>query len=97
VVKSVPENIERDLVAARREVIAATAGLHAFTIELGDRIGKKLNYSGFDGMDAIVLYLVNKHHWLPVDIRAMSHDDLRLVLHDEFKQYPAKPARVRSP
>lgn len=95
--KPVPDEIERDLIAARREVIVATAGLHAFTIELGDRIAKKLGYSGFDGMDAIVLYLVNKHHWLPADIRAMSQDDLRLVLHDEFKQFPAKPRRVKSP
>ncbi|MBY3367570.1 hypothetical protein HFN93_21850 [Rhizobium laguerreae] len=62
------------------------AKLHVFTLELGDYLAEKNGYKDLDGLDAIVAYLVNKHHWLPKEIRSMSEDDLRVVLTDEFRE-----------
>lgn len=61
--------------------------LHIF----GDEIASREGYQGIDGMEAIHLYLVNKHHWLPRDVRAMSPDDLRLALHVEMQGWTAPP------
>lgn len=74
---------------SQRRLLQSEASLHAFTLELGDRIKEAKGYSE-GGMDAIVLHLVQKHNWLPRDIREMRTEDLRLVLHDEFNKYPSR-------
>lgn len=54
--------------------------------EKGDQIAKLMKYPGLDGMDAIVRYLVDKHHWLPSDVQHLTQDELFLVLDGEFPQ-----------
>lgn len=74
---------------SQRKILELEAALHSGTLELGDRIKDAKGYSE-GGIDALVLYLVQKHNWLPRDIREMRTEDLRLVLHEEFKKYPAR-------
>ncbi|KUL94142.1 hypothetical protein DK26_19395 [Bosea sp. WAO] len=72
----------------RLKLAQTAAELHTFTLKFGDELGRKPPYKGLDGMDAIVLYLVNKHHWLPADVRAISQEDLRIVLNEELSTKP---------
>ena len=58
----------------------------------GDTLAKREGYKDIDGMDAIYLYLINKHGWLPRDVRAMSTDDLRLALHVQMQGWTAPKA-----
>jgi|GEM_PF-5814047 len=77
-----------DINTAQRRLLAAEAELHSMTLELGDRLAETNGYRE-RGFDALVIHLVQKHGWLPRDIREMRTEDLRLVLHDEFKKHPA--------
>lgn len=80
---------EHDIV--RQRLHHAEADLKVTVDILGDLIAKEQNYDD-GGMEAIVLHLVEKHHWLPSDIRAMNSEDLRLVLSSDFKRLGAKLA-----
>lgn len=62
--------------------------LEVFGFTLAEREG----YKDIDGMEAIHLYLIRKHHWLPRDVRAMSQADLALALHVEMQGWTAPPA-----
>ncbi len=55
--------------------------LHLF----GDELAKREGYRGIDGFEAIQLYLITKYGWLPRDVRSMSREDIRLVLHREME------------
>lgn len=50
----------------------------------GDTLAKREKYKDLDGMEAIHYYLIQKHHWLPRDVRAMTADDIRLVLSQDM-------------
>lgn len=63
---------------------AAESGQAYHLDVFGDELAKRESYKDLDGMEAVYLYLVNKHHWLPRDVRSMSADDLRLALHEEM-------------
>lgn len=47
--------------------------------QLGDRIRQHYGWK-YDSEESVVKYLVERHHWLPRDVRAMSLDDLLLAL-----------------
>ena len=53
----------------------------------GEHLAKNKKYTGLDGMEAIYLYLVNKHHWTPAQVRGMSKEDLRFVLTEEMADW----------
>lgn len=70
----------------------ANAGLN-YSLELfGHNLAKRQGYKDIDGMEAIYLYLINKHHWLPREVRSMTPDDLRLALHQEMQGWTLPPA-----
>lgn len=67
---------------------------YALTV-FGDHIAKREGYKEVDGLEAVHLYLVKKHHWLPSQVRAMSFDDLQFVLTEEMSGWTLpKAARV---
>ncbi|WP_439449795.1 hypothetical protein [Stenotrophomonas sp. ATs4] len=37
-----------------------------------------------EGLDAVAYYLMQKHHWTPAQIRAMSLEDQRFALSEEM-------------
>lgn len=47
--------------------------------ELGNNIRQHYNWK-YGAEDSVVKYLVERHHWLPRDVRAMNLDDLLLAL-----------------
>lgn len=53
----------------------------------GDFIANREGYKSGDlqGMKAVHFYLIQKHNWLPRDVKAMSYDDLRFVLAEEMQ------------
>ncbi len=64
----------------------------------GNHLAKKERYRSHTGLDAVRFYLVNKYHWLPSQVDAMSFKDLRFVMEETLKETmegwtPPKEAR----
>jgi hypothetical protein len=38
----------------------------------GDELAKRQGYKDIDGMEAVDFYLINRFHWLPSQVRAMT-------------------------
>jgi hypothetical protein len=53
----------------------------------GDHLAVREGYVKLKGLEAIHLYLIQKHHWLPSVVQNLSRDDLRLVLHQEMQAW----------
>lgn len=51
--------------------------------------------AGLRGREAIEHYLINKHHWLPAQVRALSWEDLRACLLAELSSWTL-PADARA-
>lgn len=80
---------------ANLKKLHAAQGDLAYLLQVfGDTLAQQQGYTHIDGMEAIYLYLIHKHHWLPRDVRAMTPDDLRLALHQEMQGWTA-PAAAR--
>jgi len=60
----------------------------------GDEIARREGYKEARGMDAVHFYLIQKHHWLPRDVRSMSATDLQFLLLEELSGWTA-PAEAR--
>lgn len=69
-----------------RKALHDAQGNLTYSMEVfGDHLAKQLGYkSGLDGLNAVRYYLMQKHHWLPREVNAMSHDDLRFALSEEL-------------
>lgn len=52
--------------------------LNAMLDAFGEDLAKKMGYQHLNGIEAIHLYLVHKHHWLPSVVRSLSYEDLQL-------------------
>ena len=70
-----------------KKLYEAEGGLAYALAVFGDTLAKREKYKdeGLDGMDAIHFYLIQKFHWLPKDVRAMSAEDIRFVLTEEME------------
>ena len=76
-----------------RKRLHSTQGDLAYLLEVfGDTLAQQQGYKDIDGMEAIYLYLIRTHHWLPRDVRAMNQEDLRLALHQEMQDWTLPPA-----
>ena len=70
-----------------------TQGNLAYLLEVfGDTLAQREGYTDIDGMQAIHLYLIHKHHWLPRDVQSMSTADLQLALHAEMQDWTVPKA-----
>jgi len=71
----------------------ALKGDTAYYLELfGHFLAQREGYKKLDGMEAVFFYLVQKYHWLPKDVRSMSHEDLCFVLAEEMAPWKAPKA-----
>ena len=52
---------------------------------LGNQLAEKKGYP-CEKIEALHYHLIQKHNWLPRDVRSMSTDDLRLALASELKE-----------
>lgn len=69
---------------ARAGVHAAQGGLNYSLEVFGDELAKREGYNANDGLEAVQYYLMQKHGWLPRDIKTMSLEDLRFALAEEM-------------
>ncbi|WP_287804138.1 hypothetical protein [Diaphorobacter sp.] len=79
------KNLDKQLNESRKRQHSVQGDMAYLMEVFGDTLAEQQGYKDIDGMDAIHLYLINKHHWLPRDVRAMSQTDLQLALHQEMQ------------
>jgi len=49
----------------------------------GDYLAKREGYELLHGLDALHYYLIQKHHWLPSQVKALNVDDLEFLFSEE--------------
>lgn len=67
----------------------ANAALYFFLEMFGRDLAKKMGYSWLeqDGIEAIQYFLMQKHNWLPAQVKSMSLDDLSLAVEQERQSW----------
>jgi len=50
---------------------------------IGDKLAKREGYSNLSGLNAVYYYLIQKHNWLPSQVKAMNVEDLSFCLEEE--------------
>lgn len=77
----------RDHFEATYQLLHAEADL-VYTLDVfGDHLAEHHPLGDLYGMDAVHLYLVNKHGWMPAQVREMSSEDKRLALSHEMEGF----------
>lgn len=76
---------KEELHEAEKKLYHAKAEMRYIMARQGDILAKKKGYKTLEGMDAIVRFLCDKHHWLPHQVRALSVEDLQLLLDGELE------------
>jgi hypothetical protein len=67
------------------KALRLTEGQLAYHVDcFGNHLAKREGYKAHSGIEAVQFYLMNKHGWLPSQVRSMSHDDLRFCLEEEM-------------
>jgi hypothetical protein len=80
------DNQNEHLDTARYRVHQAKADL-AFHLErLGDQLAETYDYKA-EGIEAVQFHLMQKHHWLPQDVRSLNIDDLWFAAGQERRQF----------
>lgn len=79
--------------ANRRELHRSQGELDFLLEVFGDQLAEEKGYKDLDGIEALRYYLMQKHHWLPRDVRSLSYEDIRFALHSELQGWTA-PAGV---
>jgi len=81
---------------SRQELHQSTAGLNYVLEVFGDHLAQREGYgSGLDGLEACRYYLLQKHHWLPREVLALSCEEMRFALSEEMQGWTLPPeARV---
>ena len=80
------ENYNRQNFALRLAMHLAQAHLNYRVECLGDELAKEHHYP-VDGLEAVYLYLMNRHGWTIAYCRSMNFDDLHLALEVEIANY----------
>lgn len=76
-----PETMDQ----ARHKLLHADVDLRLALEKSGDRLAKKMKWRKLDGFEAIVRFLVDKHHWFPEDVRRLTTEELDLLLSGELE------------
>ena len=58
--------------------------------KIGGHIAKNEGYPNLDAQDAIYRYLIDKYNWTPDVVRALSVEDLRILL-DGYREIEIMP------
>ncbi|MDY4296812.1 MULTISPECIES: hypothetical protein [unclassified Xanthomonas] len=74
---------------ARKQAHQADAELNLHLEIFGDGLAKERGWKYLLGIDAIRYYLMQKHHWTPAQLRAMSYEDLRFAMTEEIQSSTA--------
>lgn len=71
---------KKELHEVTRRAYAAEADMKACIAAKGDALSQKMGYGDLDGLNAIHRYLIDKYHWLPRDVRALTVDELQMLI-----------------
>ena len=74
-----------------KQKYAAQGNTAYYLAVYGNALAEREGYKELDGMDAIFFYLIQKHNWLPKDVRSMSYEDIKFVLSEEMADWTAPP------
>lgn len=78
---------EERIALGRREIYKSRGELVTLQtkslMETGDMLAKREKYKLLAGIDAVKYYLMQKHHWLPSQINAMTVADLDFAVSEE--------------
>lgn len=77
-------------IKSRHEELDRMRELYSKLLDFGDSLAKSNGYPTATGIDAIAIYLANKHHWLPSQVSCLSLDTLNNLLADELAQENGK-------
>lgn len=80
--KTVDENTLK-IHESEKKICEAEAGLKYLMIRSGDALAQREGYKEHKGLEAIRYYLIQKHHWLPGDVFAISDEHLRFLIAEE--------------
>lgn len=61
--------------------------LHVF----GDYLAEREGYKTVSDIDAVRYYLIQKHNWLPYQVKSMSDEDIRFCLTEEMHGWVLPP------
>ena len=56
---------------------------HRLLDQIGDKLAEREGYSTHSGIDAVLYYLMQKHHWMPSQVRSMTLNDLHFAVSEE--------------
>ena len=70
---------------AKKRLYEAGASIQFAVDCFGDHLAKREKYKAVDGLDAVHFYLMQKHGWIPSQVRTMSYDDLEFALREEMQ------------
>ena len=85
---------DKELNEARKRLHEAQAGLNLHLEIFGDSLSSTHGWKNdLRGFEAIHYYLMQKHHWLPAQLKAMSLEDLRFALSEELATQPRQQAQ----
>lgn len=84
---------DKELNDARLRLHEANAQLYYHLELFGDELADTHGWRGLSGLDAIRYHLMQKHHWTPSQLEAMSLDHLRFAMHGEMQGWTVPSAR----
>ncbi len=78
-------DFKKDLHEAQHR-LCITGGERKYHLHIfGDHLAAREEYKEYSGMDAIHYYIIQKHNWLPSQVRNLSSDDLLFLLGEEMQ------------
>jgi hypothetical protein len=90
--KTTKEEVKMDknqnkLYAAHKRICEADAELKYHLVIFGDFLATREGYKKHTKLDALHYYLVEKYHWLPVQVKSLSDNDLQFLFAEEMKDW----------
>ena len=85
------KGLQKQLNESRKRNHAVQGDLNYLLEVFGDGLAEQHGYHDLDGLDAVRYYLMQKHHWLPAQVRAMSMDDLHFAISQEIAGWTLPP------
>jgi bifunctional pyridoxal-dependent enzyme with beta-cystathionase and maltose regulon repressor activities len=78
---------------AARKSLHEEEGRRAYHLALfGDHLAEEFGYVDLDGIEAVQFFLMEKHHWLPSQVKTMSYEDMLFALQMEMQGWKMPPS-----
>ena len=75
----------------KRQLAESIGNLESLTaqnvVEFGHKLADREVYKELDGREAVEYYLMQKHNWLPIQVKEMSYSHLHFALSEEIADW----------